>query len=195
METYRFVRPAQAGDCCLLLLPTESELARLRAYQSALQTALGGQIVEHVHVTCQRFEPDRPEQLQQIIDRLVDELATSHPFPLLASALVTLQSDFWQSRLARWQVKETADWQTLDTSIRRVLQKLGCQPHYFGDKMPTCSALEHIPAGMKQSEVVEVPYPKVLFEARQVVISRIDSPGRFTTLKTTYLGQGIPEES
>jgi hypothetical protein len=194
METYKYLRAAQAGDVCILLLPTEQELARLREYQSRLQAVFGGHIAEHVHVTCQRFKPDHPEQIWQIVNKLSDELAMVEPFPLMVDSTVTLNSEFWQSCLARWQVRETAEWQLLNSGIRRVLKALACQPHYHGDKMPTCSALEQIPVGSRQSDLLGVSCPELLFEARQVIITQIDSPGVFTTLKTSHLGPGISEK-
>lgn len=193
VETVRYVRSALPGDICILLLPTAQELTRLREFQTGLQGVFGGQIVEHVHVTCQRFKPDHAEQLWQIINRLVDELAMVKPFPLLACSLVTLQSEFWHSHLARWQVQETTHWQSLNATIRMILQELSCQPHYHGDKMPTCSALEQIPVEPRQTESLDLASPEVLFEARQVIITKIEGQGYFTTLKTFQLGHGISE--
>ena len=52
-----YVRPAQLGDICVLLEPTDQdEIRLLRQRQLALQARFGGKPIENVHLTCQRFE-------------------------------------------------------------------------------------------------------------------------------------------
>jgi hypothetical protein len=104
-----------------------------------------------------------------IIGMLAEGLAVVAPIPLIADSLVTLHSEFWRSYLARWQVRETTEWQFLNSKIRLILQELSCQPHYHGDKLPTCSALEHIPMEPIQAEALDVASPEVLFKAWQVI--------------------------
>ena len=188
------MRPAQAGDVCILLEPSADELSYLRAYQRRLQAVFGGQLVEHVHVTCQRYRPDASEHLTRIVYKMVDELASVEPFPLLPASVVTLQSEFWETSLARWTVQETDAWRSLIAVLNRTLQELSCPPHYQGDWPPTCGALEHIAPGQPLLGLDEA-LPQVLFEARTAVLSQVEGQGRFTLLKKVTLGSGKASSS
>jgi hypothetical protein len=188
MEASSLAPIAQPGDICLLLVPDSQELERLREHLLNLQAAYGGEIVENLHVTCQRFRPDNAAHLAHITAGLVSELSSVKPFSLTPGSVITFRSEFWQSSVARWAVQTSPAWKSFLYGIDRILLEMSCAPHYPADKIPTCTALEDISMDETAHEKPKLVLPEALFEARKVLFSRIDGPGKFTIQKVAYLG-------
>jgi hypothetical protein len=188
-------RTAEPGDVCVLLEPTEDEIAMLRQLQASLQSLFGGRPHERVHLTCQRFELREERLLPDIIQRLRTGLATIKPFPITAVSLVQVQHQFWRSRLLRWHIQVTSDVQRFAQLVKDSLAAAGVTPHFspaFGWVPTVVTALEAIPKVDTDHHLGDVTFPQYLFTGRQVVLSKIIGQRQFEILETIRLQTSYP---
>jgi len=109
-STDRIARP---GDIFLLLVPTTHELKELRERQLILQSQYGGEIVDFVHITCERFSPNEKKEERICIDYLKHNVTALAPFTLYAAKIVQYYAPYWGEEVLRWQVQETDDYKHL----------------------------------------------------------------------------------
>lgn len=183
-------RVAEPGDICILLEPTEDEIADVRELQLSLQSLFGGHPHERVHLTCQRFELPDPARLTDVIHRLRSSLLPVQPIPIVAISFVQMESRFWGSRLLRWLIQGSSDLQRFGRLVEASLVTTGAFPHfrYTSGWEPTLvTALEEIP-GLNPSDILDnIVFPQFLFTARQAVLSRIVGRRQFEILDTIQL--------
>ncbi|MCP5107087.1 MAG: hypothetical protein GY950_27120, partial [bacterium] len=71
-----------------MLEPTNTaEIARLDQRLQQLTAVFNGQIVDRVHLTCQRLDIPDENKLAQLVAAARDTLANTRPFPLTAVSL------------------------------------------------------------------------------------------------------------
>lgn len=174
------VRPAQLGDLCVLLEPKPEEQRQLRIYQYALQERFGGTPIEWVHLTCQRFGEQSPQQVEQCAAALEQVVAMCDPFVLSAIRLDTLYLPIRETNILKWQVELTVELRSLLREISTTLDGLGIELHYLPSFQPNLvAALQDVPtldqAALQQT--AEFSYP--LFATGQLVISRIQGQSSF----------------
>jgi len=127
-----YVRPAQFGDICVLLEPTEKEeISTLYQHQMSLQSFFGGTPIEHVHLTCQRFACQDNHLVQGFIQSLTRALAIVEPFPFIALSLRTLYVPIRETNNLRWQIQVTEDLQRFVAIAERTLLATGITPLYI----------------------------------------------------------------
>ncbi len=178
-STDRIARP---GDIFLLLVPTTHELKELRERQLILQSQYGGEIVDFVHITCERFSPNEKKEERICIDYLKHNVTALAPFTLYAAKIVQYYAPYWGEEVLRWQVQETDDYKHLRNVLAASLAETGCGSHFDRNKPTTCTALrldekiELEPSSDKDS------FPAALFEADHLWISKLVGKNKFTIL-------------
>jgi hypothetical protein len=177
------VRPAQVGDICVLLEPTEPhEINHLRQRQVALQARFGGQPIEHVHLTCQRFACRDKGLLGAFVQNLTRALADLEPFPLTAIALTPRYVSFRQTNILKWEIQVTQDLKGFVARVEQALMAAGIAPLYrSGFVSSQVTALKDVPEPGPGDLAAEV-FPQHLFAADRVVLSRLDGPNAFEIL-------------
>lgn len=177
------VRPAQIGDVCVLLEPTDAhEIDRLRQRQVALQARFGGQPIKHVHLSCQRFACQDEGLLGAFVQNLSRALADLEPFPLTAVALRPHYTSIRQTNILKWEIRVTQELEGFVASVEQALLAAGIAPLFrSGFVSSLVSALKDIPEP-GQSDLTSEVLPQHLFAAGQVVLSRIHGPNAFEVL-------------
>lgn len=181
------VRPAQAGDLCILLAPADPvEIGRLLQHQQTLQAHFGGDLIEPVHLTCQRFECQDQELMRLLIQKSRRSLAALAPFPLVARALQPLYVPILGANVLKWRIEVTGELLHLERMIRQLLQAEGITP-LFRSTSTLVSALKGVPQVTTRTlqDYGPVSYP--LFTAGRILWSRIGGVDQFETLATQYL--------
>lgn len=177
---------AEPGDVCVLLIPGQDEVERLRRLQASLQLILGGMPHEPVHLTCQRFEMADDLPLPQVIQHLQAGLSTISPVSVIADSVVHFESQFWQSSLLRWRIDSTDEIQRLATAIEDGLVAAGRTPHFLresGWAPALVTALEGItPRVDPDLQLNKNLFPLYLFTGRWVALSRILGQREFELL-------------
>ncbi len=180
-------RIAQPGDIFLLLVPSAQELHLLRQWQAELQDRYGGWIVDHVHVTSQRFTPRQDQHAEPCIDPLIEELQKLKTFPIFTDMLIQFYSPFGGTHVLRWRVKETDYYAEFRDKLDNILLKINCPSHFDRLRHATCTALnlEH-----KVELTAKTPgriFPAHLFNAREILISQLTDKNNFNILETIIL--------
>jgi len=107
------IRPAQPGDICVLLEPTDAvEIARVAQKQRALRAQFGGQIVTPIHLTCARFVAHSPQQVRAFSAHIQANLSNMRSVQLTALGVQTLQFTHINTRILKWRVAITNELQS-----------------------------------------------------------------------------------
>ncbi|MBN2005143.1 MAG: hypothetical protein JXA21_17420 [Anaerolineae bacterium] len=177
-------RPAAKGDICVLLESTRTaEHRRLQQHQCALRARFGGELINHVHLTAQRFACPDPQQLQGFIAQLEQALTGVQPFELDAMAMQTLYVAGMHTNFLKWRVEITNDLENLSRIIERELVAAGITPLYVpGTTSTLVSALRNVPDLPEPELVTPEPFPFPLFTVETLIFSRIESPTAFSNL-------------
>jgi hypothetical protein len=135
-------RIAQPGDFFLLLVPFGEDLERLRQEQWKWQSRYGGQIVEPIHITVERFSPKDKEFPFACVSRLRQKLESIKPFTISADAIIQFMAPYWQSYVLRWRVERSAAWQQFRDRIKYTLEEIDCPSHFDRRRHATCTILK-----------------------------------------------------
>lgn len=182
------VETAKPGDVCVLLEPSSNEHAAIKRQQQSLQSIFGGRIHRRIHLTCQRFSLTNDQLVPLLITRFQEGLKMIHPFPLIATSLVSFYAEFWQSHLLRWKIHTSRELHAARIAIEKVLISTNLTPHYPSNWNPTLvTALEEITILDIKNELEKFDFPYPLFNAYQVVLSRINGINDFDILGEVYL--------
>lgn len=172
-------RIAQPGDVFFLLVPTGADLERLQQQQRDLQARFGGQLVEPIHVTVERFSPENGQLAGQCLTRLHETLSAVRPFPLFTDMLIQFFAPYWQRPVLRWRIQETPFWTNFRHLLEATLVEVHCPSHFIRGRHATCTILA-------LSEPVELPpaeqsagLPNPLFTVRELWVSELQAKGRF----------------
>jgi hypothetical protein len=179
------VRPAEIGDICVLLEPSDSaEIQLLRQRQTALQKGFGGNPINRIHLTCQRFAGQEERQITNFTDHLRCALQTSTAFQLTALSLYTLYVPVRQSNILKWNIAVTRDLTRFVALVEKTVRQSGIQPLYRTGFVSTLvAALKDIAQDMVPRLLsLYDEFPFTLFTASQVSLSRIDGPDQFEIL-------------
>ncbi len=166
-------RTAQSGDLFLLLTPTAQELQRVQQYQLNLQDIYGGHRIDHIHITCQRFSLENGLSTKYIVDYLQKEISKFTTFPIFADKVIQFHAPFWQSQMLRWRIQNTNAWVEFQYQLRTLLNEMNCPSHYERIRRATCTALMLDSKVSVEQEDIHTKYPFYLFQACQVMISRV----------------------
>jgi len=192
-STAPHVRPAQVGDVCVLLEPSQPhEIHRLRRRQAALQARFGGVPIRHVHLTCQRFACQDQDLLGTFVRNLTRALEPLEPFPLTAIALKPRYISIRQTNILKWEIRVTPDLEGFVARVEQALMALGIPPLYrSGFVSSQVTALKDLP-GPGPGDLVAQGFPQHLFTAGRVLLSRIEGPDAFEILAELRLPRVEP---
>lgn len=190
--TQKAVRPAREDDICILLYSNDlEENALLRGSQAILQTILGGRVVTPVHLTTHRFEVQDEGGMQRLIQNLSDRLEDFHPFPITALSYVPLYSAFRDVNLLKWRIRTNVELYQYTMLVDGVLEAAGIRSIFPpGWVSSLVTALEDIPElcydrdELNQNlQLVKEPFPRHLFTANEIALSRVRGPEEFEILE------------
>jgi hypothetical protein len=190
------VRPAKEDDICILVYTNNlEENAHMRGSQAVLQNILGGRIVVPVHLTSHRFEAQDARVVDLLLQDLADKLKRFHPFPITALSYVPLYSAFREVNLLKWRIRTNVELYEFTMKVNSVLEASGIQSIYPpGWVSSLVTALEDIPEiiydrhELNQSlQIVKEPFPRHLFTANEVALSRVKGPEEYETLEKIVL--------
>lgn len=180
-------RTARPGDIFILLVPTAQELHLLRERQLALQSRYGGEVVDFVHITCDRFSPEPERSEKNCINFLMSNLTSISPFMLYTDRLVQFFAPYWGMEVLRWQVQETKAYSWLRTLLADSLNQMGCASHFNRRKPTTCTALR-LENKIDLAQFGEDgTYPTRLFEASNLWVSKLVREEEFEILERIRL--------
>jgi hypothetical protein len=184
-----FIRPTRTGDICVLLEPSnQTELKQLRQYQNALQARFGGQPAEVIHLTCQRFEIQREDQLNGLVENLLKSRNEVKPFPISAVSLSALHEEYRDTNILKWCVQVMDDLMRFLAFIENGLLTSGILPLQKSWFVPTLvTALVGIYDLNIESKIEELKFPQYLYYASQFQLSKICAPSEFEILATIQL--------
>jgi len=138
-EAPRIARP---GDVFILIVPTDDDLERLRNQHLELQNKYGGQVVEPIHITVERFSPEEGTFTEDCIPTIKECVAKLQPFPISADALIQFYAPYWQSFVLRWRVKETPIWNNFRDLLEDTLNEVHCPSHFTRRRHASCTILK-----------------------------------------------------
>lgn len=177
-------RPALAGDICVLLAPSRPPSGPGAGFIDRLQTDLGGERVEPLHVTVDRVATDDAAAL---IRSVHDSVSRLRPAPIRVDRLYFLPS---QSRGPEIVKLEVAPDAVLDEDVNELLAALrrsGLPSLYPTDRAkPTITTLQRV----TRRDSVEADlsgFPLELFVADRVIVSRITGLARYEILDTASI--------
>ncbi len=184
------IRPAQVGDVCLLLEPTqEAEIYQLRQRQTMLQSLFGGIPIQTLHLTCQRLVCGS-EMAGDLIARLEDNFGAMAPIAMKALEIETRYISALQTNVLKWRIEVTQALKDFTAIVERGIVETGLQSLYVtGFVSSLVTALKEVPKLEKNDydRYEELPYH--LFTGGKVILSRIDDVNKFDILATIHLGQ------
>jgi hypothetical protein len=180
-------RKAQPGDHFVLLIPTAQELHHLRQWQSELQAQYGGQSVDFLHVTCQRFTPKKNQSEGACIKNIKLFLEKTRIFSLYTDKVIHFYAPYWDKMVLRWRVQDTGEFIKFRTNLTAFLSKNSCDSHFERIRSASCTILnlnEEINSNLLSPEL----FPSVpLFTVRSLLISKLNTERSFETLETINL--------
>ncbi len=180
-------RVAIPGDTFILLAPTAQELHHLRHKQIEFQKQYGGQIVNHIHITSERFSPKHTTFLTESVGVLKNHISNLVPFPVYADDLIQFHARYWKSHVLRWRVQDTDSWLNFRKVLEKSLKIIACPSHFDRHRRSTCSILTlENPVQLNEKQCAE-KFPQKLFTAQEVSISQLKGNYRFKILETIQL--------
>ena len=180
-------RLAQTGDIFILLVPVAQDLQLLRQKQAELQAQCSGQIVDHVHITCQRFTLNHEQIAATCIATLAKQIGAFAPFPVFSDGLVQFRAPYWQTHVLRWRIQETEAWKSFRQFLDQSLAKHDCPSHFSRQRHSTCTTLSLDAKVNPENYANKISFPFRLFTAREVVISQLTDDNCFAVLETIEL--------
>jgi len=191
MTTTKQPRVAKPGDTFILLVPSAQELHHLQQKQTEFQNQYGGQIMNHIHITCERFTPERAKFPQECFAVLKHQIANLAPFPVYSDAVIQFHAPYWQSNVLRWRIEGTTAWLDFRSLLTKTLKGIACPSHFDRQRSSTCSILtldEPVELSVKHNRANN---SHKLFTAQEVVISRLKENYQFEILETIQLSNPI----
>ena len=182
------LRIAQPGDLCILLEPGDpEEITALQQHQLALQRCYGGQVMEPVHITCQRFTLTNLQQFEALRDELNHLAARWQPSKISASGLLSLHSEYRRADIIKWKILLTDELASISSQFERILAAIGSTSLYPPGWVSTqVTALTGIDPGVSQDET-DLHFPQPLFTPSILTLSRIYGPKEFEILEQISL--------
>ncbi len=167
------LRPAQPGDLCLLLVPATTEADYIGQWQRTMQTHFGGHRTRPVHITCQRFVCQHPQQMHEICRNLQMSLTVMLPLLVTGLAISPFYSAFRQEHILKCHIQITQELECLGETVKQILVKAGVRPHYPWLISSLVTVLEGIPASQNTLDMNGIHFPYPLFAGCKIVLSRV----------------------
>lgn len=188
MTTNKQLRVAQPGDTFILLVPSAQELQHLQQAQIDFQSQYGGQIVDHIHITCERFTPKRAGFPKECSAVLKHHIGNSTPFSVNSDAVIQFHAPYWKSHVVRWRIEDTPAWAAFRSLLAKTLKSIACPSHFDRHRRASCSILSlDGPITLDEKHTASSFYPQKLFTAHEVLISRLQENYQFEIIETIQL--------
>lgn len=176
-------RAAQAGDVCILLVPSRPPSADVKDLLEGLRRDYGGRIVEPLHVTVDRVVAVDTVDIVSAIRECVPRLRTA---AVRAEGLFVLRSAYRGANVLKVDVgRDSALDHDID-ELRAALRNAGLSPMYGDERAMSVTALDRIERP-GAPDTAAAGFPRDLFVADTVLISRIRSLGQYEILDTATL--------
>ena len=178
---------AKPGDIFLLLVPTGKDLINLRQKNKELLQLYGGQLVEPIHITVERFSPAEGQFPSECIHKIQHKLQGIQPFQLYADALIQFFAPYWQSPVLRWRVKKSTEWENFRNLLVSTLRAAGCPSHFIRRRHASCTILKLEKKIALPDHASKVSQP--LFTLREIWISQLTINQEFKILEKMEIGK------
>jgi hypothetical protein len=177
------VRAAQAGDICILLVPSRPPSADVKDLLERLKRDFGGRIVEPLHVTVDRVAAVDTADIETAIRECVPRQRMA---AVRGEGLFVLRSAYRGANVLKVDVgRDNALDHDID-ELRAALRNVGLTPMYGDERSMSVTALDRIERpGAPDTAAAGLPLD--LFVADTVLISRIRSVGDYEILDTASL--------
>ncbi len=178
------VRAAQAGDICILLVPSRPPSTNVKALLDGLRAEFGGRIVEPLHVTVDRVAAVAIEDVVPAIRECVPRLRRA---AVRGNGLFVLRSEYRGADVLKLDVERDEALDHDIDELRAVLRTAGLTPMYGDERSMTVTALERIerPAAPDPARLGALPLD--LFVGDTLLMSRIRGVGNYEILATASL--------
>jgi hypothetical protein len=177
------VRAAEAGDICILLVPSRPPSTNVKDLLERLKRDFGGRIVEPLHVTVDRVTAADPEDIVGAIRESVPRLRKA---AVRGEGLFVLRSAYRGANVVKVDVGRDSALDHDVDELRAALRKAGLSPMYGDERSMTVTALDRIERpGAPDTAAAGLPLD--LFVADTVLISRIRAVGSYEILDSASL--------
>jgi len=176
------VRAAQAGDVCLLLVPSRPATPEVNAFLEGLRREFGGRIVEPLHVTIDRIGAVDTDDIVPAIRECLPRLRRA---AIRANDMFVLRSEYRGADVLKLDVARD---EALDHDIdvlRAALRLARLQPMYGDEHSMTVTALERIERHASLDAAAGLPTD--LFVGDTILVSRILGVGRYEILDSASM--------
>ena len=146
-----------------------------------MQDTFGGQPVEPIHITVERFSPDNQQLPQECVAKLRDSLSEIRAFPVMGDAIIQFFAPYWQNHVLRWRVQRTPEWIEFRNQIKSTLKNIDCPSHFVRRRHATCTILK-----LEKKIILPTPPPVIsipLFRVQELLISTLREDGNFELLE------------
>jgi hypothetical protein len=176
-----FLRGGQPGDICLLLeTDIPAEIAALRQNQASLKRIFGGQEMELVHLTCQRFILADSSYYPIFFEKLKHLASGFQSFTLHAQGLVPLYSPYRKTNILKWEAIIDPLLVDFSAQLEKLLDNTWSTSLYSPGSISTwVTALVNVnPEPLQDLE--QLPsFPHPLFTPRLLTVSKLLGPSEF----------------
>jgi hypothetical protein len=177
------VRAAQAGDICILLVPSRPPTANARDLLERLNRDFGGRIVEPLHVTIDRVAAVDTETIVRAIRECVPRLRKA---AVRGEGMFVLRSAYRGTNVLKLDVGRDSALDGDVDELRAALRHAGLTPMYGDESSLSVTALERIERpGAPDTAAAGLPID--LFVGDTVLVSRIRGVGSYEILDTASL--------
>ena len=188
------LRIGQPGDITLLLEPVDpTEIEAMQQHQIVLQKLYGGQLMEPVHLTCQRFALTNPQQSPALVAMLTAFAGQYKPFTLQAQGLLPFYSQYRQVHLLKWEVILDPQLVSFSAQLEQLLETPWISKLYSPGWVSTLvTALVDINPEPSKSpgQLPGLPHP--LFTPGILTISKLLEPSEFEIMEKIPLWKSSP---
>jgi hypothetical protein len=177
------VRAAQAGDICILLVPSRAPSADVTDLLEGLRRDYGGRIVAPLHVTVDRVAAADTADVVRAIRECVPRLRMA---AVRGEGLFVLRSAYRGTNVLKIDVgRDSALDHDID-ELRSALRQAGLAPMYGDERSMSVTALERIERpGAPDTGVAALPLD--LFVGDTLLTSLIRGVGNYEILDTASL--------
>ena len=184
------VRPATTGDHFLIAIPVGEDLERLKAYQTDLAAAVGGEVEEDIHLTLQRFEIPAGKDVGKVIDAIQSAIGAGPAPDVIATTLVVTFHSYFKKHSVRWLIEATPDLGRLTLQSAQSIMHQGGKSHW-----PNAEAsISQFMTAVWMEQEANVPesylqaYPHRLMSVSHLEVTHLVADHKFETLKVIEVG-------
>lgn len=167
---------SQAGDLCILLAPSYSQSPVIRTQLADLQRQFGGEIIAPLHLTCGRFQATEA-QLEVLKPQLLTLCKRSTPLHVRGNYLEPFYSTFRAQEILKCHVDLNEELEAFVEEVRTITKTVGIESNYS-----VAPLLLTLLEGVTLNHLNIFPFRRKLFIGQRLLLARIKSPGRYTTL-------------